>query len=173
MAKKSVEFSVLIMIVTVTLMTSATIGCSDRHVWIADGSYSCKGLLDPADTVGLYPKRVYFCNTYKLTYCCQTCKLVNEELKKLELQKKEFQKQELQRKEIQVQNLQKNEVQKEALKTKETKKPLVDENQIPDVIVSSNSYLTVRPEKVFQEWISTLYQYFYQLSKSNNLQNRV
>ncbi|KAK3577197.1 hypothetical protein CHS0354_030468 [Potamilus streckersoni] len=105
MATLSIQFSVLI--VTVTFMSSAATGCRDRFVWIADGSYSCKGLLDPADTVGLYPKRVYFCNTYKLTYCCQSCKLVNEELKKRELQNQALQ----------------------------ANKPLVAENILPNVIV--------------------------------------
>lgn len=173
MATITVEFSVLLVIVTVTLMTSAAIGCKDRYVWIADGSYSCKGLLDPADNVGLYPKREYFCNTYKLTYCCQTCKLVNEELKKQELQKKEFQKQGLQKKELQKQELQKKELQKQQIQSKEIKKPIVVKNQLPNVIMPAKSSLTSRPENVFQQWISTLYQFFNQLSKSNNLQNQV
>ncbi|KAL3872447.1 hypothetical protein ACJMK2_040373 [Sinanodonta woodiana] len=153
----------LFVIMAVTFLSSAAIGCKDRYVWIADGSYSCKGLLDPADTVGLYPKRDYFCNTYKLTYCCQTCKIVNEELKKEELQKNEFQKQELQKKELNKQQMQ----------MKTMKKPLVTKTQLPNVIAPFNSYLISRPENIFQRWINTLYQYLQPLSKSNNLQNQV
>ncbi|KAL3872448.1 hypothetical protein ACJMK2_040374 [Sinanodonta woodiana] len=106
MASLNIQYSVLIVIVT--FMSS--LGCKDRYVWIADGSYSCKGLLDPADTVGLYPRRDYFCNIYKLTYCCQTCKIVNEELKEQRLQN-------------------------QTLLTGKIARPLVDENHLPNVIV--------------------------------------
>ncbi|KAL3872449.1 hypothetical protein ACJMK2_040375 [Sinanodonta woodiana] len=122
MATINIEFSVLFVIMLVTFTSSAD-ACLIQHIWITDGSYPCAGMLDPAFQIGFYHKRKYLCNTYKLTYCCHTCKLVNEALKEQELRK-------------------------QALQTKEIKQPLVAENQLPNVTVSASLSVTTRPEHV-------------------------
>ena len=46
--------------------------CKDRHLWVADGSWDCSGLLS-GGRGGFYKDPDHWCNQYVLTDCCETC----------------------------------------------------------------------------------------------------